>query len=117
MFPNFYATFIWNAAPLTKRQKFGLAWKSTTDPVNFALTGVTAAIEQANDDYSGYGQGAEGYGKRYGAAYADGFFSTMIGGAILPSLLHQDPRYFYKGTGSALSRAEYAVAMVVVCRV
>ncbi|WP_161570958.1 carboxypeptidase-like regulatory domain-containing protein [Granulicella sibirica] len=116
VFPNFYATYIWNAAPLTRKQKFGLAWKSATDPVTFALTGVTAGVEQANNDYSGYGQGAQGYAKRFGASYADGFTSTMIGGAILPSLFRQDPRYFYKGTGSVVSRAEYAVAMVVVCR-
>ena len=116
VFPNYYATYIWNAAPLTSKQKFGLAWKSATDPVTFALTGVTAGVEQANNDYSGYGQGAQGYAKRFGASYADGFLSTMIGGALLPSLFHQDPRYFYKGTGSVMSRAEYAVAMVVVCR-
>jgi Carboxypeptidase regulatory-like domain len=116
VFPNFYATYIWNAAPLTKKQKFGLAWRSSTDPVSFALTGVVAGVEQAQNDFSGYGQGAQGYGKRYGASYADGFISTMIGGAILPSLLHQDPRYFYKGTGSVRSRAGYAIAMVVVCK-
>ncbi len=59
---------------------------------------------------------AEGYAKRFGAAYADGFIGTMIGGAILPSVLHQDPRYFYKGTGSIRSRTLYAISTVVICK-
>jgi Carboxypeptidase regulatory-like domain len=114
--PNFYVTYVPNAAPLTPRQKFQLAWKSTIDPVSFGVTGVTAGVEQATDKFSGYGQGAQGYGKRYGAAYADLVTGTFIGGAILPALLKQDPRYFYKGTGTARSRALYAIANAVICK-
>jgi hypothetical protein len=114
--PNFYVTYIPDAAPLTPRQKFGLAWKSMVDPVTFGLTGAIAGLQQAQNDFSGYGQGAEGYGRRYGAAYGDMVTSTLIGSAILPSLLKQDPRYFYKGTGSKRSRLLYAIANSVICK-
>jgi hypothetical protein len=114
--PNFYVTYIPNAAPLTPKQKFRLAWKSMVDPVTFGVTGAIAGIQQAQNDFSGYGQGADGYAKRYGAAYADGAISTFIGGAILPSLFKQDPRYFYKGTGSKRSRVLYALANSVICK-
>ncbi|MGA7219413.1 MAG: carboxypeptidase-like regulatory domain-containing protein [Candidatus Sulfotelmatobacter sp.] len=116
VFPNFYVSYVPNAVPLTKKQKFELAWKSTIDPVSFAVTGAVAGIEQAEDLYDGFGTGAEGYAKRYGAAYADLVSGTFIGGAILPSLLKQDPRYFYKGTGTTKSRFLYALANSVICK-
>ena len=75
-----------------------------------------AAAEQWQNTFPGYGQGAQGYAKRYGAAYADEAISRMIGSAILPSLLHQDPRYFYRGSGSKKSRALYAISAAVICR-
>src|SRR4029077_10209307 len=105
-----------DAAPLSSKQKFELAWKSTVDPITFGVTGAIAGIEQAENRFSGYGQGAEGYGKRFGASYADLVTSTYIGGAILPSLLKQDPRYFYKGTGGKRSRILYALANSVICK-
>jgi len=114
--PNFYVSYIADAAPLTSKQKFKLAWKSTIDPVTFALTGVQAGVQQARNDYSAYGQGVEGYAKRFGAAYADGASGTFIGGAILPSLFKQDPRYFYKGTGSTGSRILYAISRSVIAK-
>ena len=114
--PNFYVTYVPNALPLNTRQKFELAWKSTLDPVTFGITGAVAGIQQANNQFSMYGQGAQGYAKRYGASYADVVTSTFIGGAILPSLLKQDPRYFYKGTGSKRSRILYAIANSVICK-
>jgi hypothetical protein len=114
--PNFYVSYDPHAVALTKKQKFELAWKSTIDPVSFGITGVIAGFEQYDNAYGGYGQGAQGYAKRYGAAYADFVSGTFIGGAILPSLLKQDPRYFYKGTGSRKSRLFYALAMAVVCK-
>jgi hypothetical protein len=114
--PNFYVSYVPNAVPLTSKQKFGLAWKMTVDPVSFVLVGGVAGVEQAQNDFSGYGQGAEGYAKRYGAAYADFVAGTFIGGAILPSLLKQDPRYFYKGSGSRRSRILYAIANSVICK-
>ncbi len=114
--PNFYVSYAPHAMPLTPKQKFQLAWKSTVDPVSFGVTGVVAGVEQATGTLNGYGQGAQGYGKRYGAAYADLVTGTFIGGAIFPSLLKQDPRYFYKGTGSVRSRVLYAISMSVICK-
>jgi hypothetical protein len=114
--PNFYVTYVPNAPPLTAKQKYSLAWKSSVDPVTFLAVGVVAGVEQATNGFSGYGQGAQGYGKRYGAGYADSFIGTMIGGAILPAWWKQDPRYFYKGTGSVRSRALYAIEFAVRCK-
>ena len=114
--PNFYVVYDANPAPLSKKQKFQLAWRSTLDPVNIVGTGLFAGIEQANNSHSGYGQGASGYAKRYGAAFGDGATATFIGGAILPIVFRQDPRYHFQGTGSVMSRAEHAIASVVICR-
>lgn len=114
--PNFYVTYEPNPAPLPTRQKFRLAWKSVTDPVNIVGAGAIAGIYQAADEFPGYGQGAQGYGKRFGAAYSDIFVGTMMGGAIFPTLLHQDPRYFYRGTGTTRSRLLYAIGNAVICK-
>lgn len=114
--PNFYSSYIWDAAPLSSGQKYQLALHSVADPFAFIGTGIFAAAEQWNNSFSGYGSGAQGYAKRYGAAYADEALSRMIGSAILPSLLHQDPRYFYRGSGSKKQRAWYAISSAVVCR-
>jgi len=114
--PNFYVSYSPNPAPLTSRQKFDLAWKSSIDPVTFVVTGVFAGVEQAENTFSGYGHGTEGYAKRYGAGYANSFINTMLGDAILPSWWKQDPRYFYKGTGTTRSRALYAIANSVICK-
>ena len=114
--PNFYVTYVPNAPPLTGKQKYNLAWKSSVDPVAFVAVGVIAGVEQATNSYDGYGQGAQGYAKRYGAGFADSFIGTMIGGAILPAWWKQDPRYFYKGTGTTRSRALYAIAASVRCK-
>ena len=116
VFPNFYASYVWNAEPLTARQKYSLAWHFSVDPVAFGMAGVVAGAEQVEGEFSGYGPGTLGYAKRFGASYADGFSSTMFGQAIFPALLHQDPRYFVKGTGSIPSRALYAIATAVICR-
>jgi hypothetical protein len=116
LIPNFYVSYVPNAAPLTPKQKFQLAWKSTIDPVSFGVTAAITGIQQGNDDFAGYGQGVQGYFKRYGANYADLAISTFIGGAILPSILKQDPRYFYKGTGGWKNRALYAMANAVICK-
>ena len=116
LFPNFYVSYGGDALPLNPKQKFRLAWKTTRDP--FTLVGVAAlaGVEQATNTFDGYGQGAEGYFKRLGASYADAVTGTFIGSAILPSLLKQDPRYFYKGTGSTRSRLLYALASPVICK-
>ena len=114
--PNFYVSYLPDAVPLTRKQKFELAWKTVIDPVTFLMVGGEAGIEQWQNHFAGYGQGAQGYGKRFGAGYADTFSGTFVGGAILPSLLKQDPRYFYKGTGSKRSRFMYAIANAFICK-
>ena len=77
---------------------------------------MLSGIQQGLDTYPDYGQGAEGYAKRYGADFGDLFIGRMIGAAVLPSILHQDPRYFYQGTGSIRSRAWHALSAAFVCR-
>jgi hypothetical protein len=114
--PNFYATYVPNAAPLNAKQKFELAWKSVIDPTSFVITAVIAGGQQANNTFAGYGQGAAGYARRFGAAYGDFFIGTYISNAILPSILRQDPRYFYKGTGTTKSRILYAISRSVMAK-
>jgi Carboxypeptidase regulatory-like domain len=114
--PNFYVSYVPDAAPLSVRQKFHLAWKTSVDPFTFAVVGGIAGVQQAQNHFVAYGQGAQGYGKRYGANYGDVVAGTFVGSAILPSLLKQDPRYFYKGTGSKTSRFFYAIANSVICK-
>ena len=114
--PNFYVTYRGDAAPLTKKLKFQLAWKSSTDPVTILGGAFLAGVQQAGDQYSEFGQGAEGYGKRFGTVYANIVASTFLSGAIFPSLLKQDPRYFYKGTGTTSSRIWRAVSNSVLCK-
>ena len=113
--PNFYVVYDHNAAPLTTKLKFELAWKEEANPVNILGEGFVAGLDQggATPDYR---QGAVGYFERFGAAYADGFTDIMFGGAILPSLLHQDPRYFYKGEGTTRSRLLYALGNSFICK-
>ena len=113
--PNFYVSYEKNPAPLTPKMKFQLALKVSTDPVTAAGVFAMAGIRQAADSPK-YGQGWDAYGKRFGATAADGFSDIMIGGAILPSLLHQDPRYFYQGTGTTGSRIRHAMFSPFVTR-
>lgn len=112
--PNFYASYIPNAAPLTPKQKFQLAGRLMIDPFTLVVVAGTAGLEQAQNHYFQYGQGAQGYAKRFGANYADTAIGTFIGNALLPSVMKQDPRYFYKGTGSTGSRIAYAISMSVI---
>ncbi len=114
--PNFYTTYVADAAPMSTKQKFGLAWKAAIDPTSFLIAGLIAGGEQANNSFPGYGQGAAGYGNRLGAAYGDFFIGTYVSNAILPSILKQDPRYFYKGTGTIKSRILYALEMSVITK-
>jgi hypothetical protein len=114
VFPQFFVSYDPNAAPLTATQKFHLGWRSITDPVVFLSTGIVAGMQQERNNYPEFGQGVEGYGKRYGAVYADRVSETMIGHVVMQSIFHQDPRYFYKGTGSVRSRALYAIGAAFV---
>jgi hypothetical protein len=116
LMPNFYVSYVSNAAPLTSKQKFQLAAKTAVDPFTLLIVAGTAGVQQAENHFWEYGQGAQGYAKRFGANYTDTLTGTFIGSAILPSILKQDPRYFYKGTGSKPSRFMYAVANAVICK-
>jgi len=113
--PNFYVVYEPNPVPLTSKLKFRLALKVTIDPATLVGNGIVAGAQQAGDTPN-FGQGALGFAKRYGANTADGFTDILIGGAILPSLLHQDPRYFYQGKGSTKSRIRHALANPFVCK-
>jgi Carboxypeptidase regulatory-like domain len=114
--PNFYVSYEPNPVPLSSKQKFELAWRTSVDPVTLLITGGIAGAQQAQNQFSGYGQGAQGYAKRFGANYADLVTGTFIGSAILPSLLKQDPRYFYKGTGGTRARLLYAIVNAFICK-
>jgi len=116
LIPNFYVSYVPNAAPLTVRQKFSLAWRSAIDPMTFLATASLAGVQQGTNSFKGYGQGAQGYGKRFGANYTDSLTGSIIGSALLPALMKQDPRYFYKGTGTVRSRLLYVLANSVLCK-
>jgi hypothetical protein len=105
-----------DAIPLSSGQKYQLFFKSATDPWPFGLAAVVAGIGQANDSYPAWGQGMRGYATRFGGAYADYFIGNFFGNAVLPSLFHEDPRYFQKGTGSAINRALWAAGSTGWCK-
>jgi hypothetical protein len=113
--PNFYVTYDKHPVPLTTKLKYRLAFKADTDPVTFFGVFFMATMYQAGDIPS-YGQGWDAYFQRVGAGYADTTTDIFIGGAILPSLLHQDPRYFYQGTGTKKSRLIHAMSSPYVCK-
>jgi hypothetical protein len=112
--PNMFVTYEPDPEPLTAKMKFHLAYKGLTHPTFFAIEAVWAGAQQAGD-ITDYRQGAEGYGQRFGANLAGGATEIFFGDAVLPSLLHQDPRYFYKGSGTKSSRAWHAIAAPFVC--
>ena len=114
VFPNFRVTYLPNAAPLNSRQKLQLTWKTVADPTRFLSVAVVAGIQQARGDYSGFGTGPEGYAKRYVALYGTVLTGSVITNVVMPTVFKQDPRYFYKGTGSTSSRVGYAISRAVV---
>ncbi len=114
--PNIYVSYRPDAAPLTTKLKYQLAWKSSTDVVTIGGAAFLAGLQQAGNEYSGFGQGAQGYAKRFGAVYGDVVASTFLSGAVFPSLLKQDPRYFFRGTGSKKKRLLYAISNSVMCK-
>jgi hypothetical protein len=114
--PNFNTSYISDAEPLSWRQKFGLAFRSSVDPFVFFAAAADAGVSQAQDSFPAYGQGASGFAKYFGASYVDDFDGTMIGNALLPALLRQDPRYFRKGTGTFKRRLVYSMVTTVWCK-
>lgn len=102
--------------PLTSGQKFKVVFRSSFDPVQYAWYGFLSAISQAENSEPGYGQGWQGYAKRYGSAFADGTIENFMTGAVFPSLLHQDPRFFQLGKGTFTHRTEYAVSRIFITR-
>lgn len=116
VFPNFYVSYDPNPAPLTSKQKFSLAARDTFDWTTFAGVTVEAGLSQATNAHKGYGQGAAGYGKRWGSALADQVSSDLLSHYVFSSLFHQDPRYFYQGTGTKKSRLYHALSSGFVGR-
>jgi hypothetical protein len=114
--PNFYVNYDGaNAVPLTTKLKFKLAMRVARDPISILGVAFMSGIDQASNRPD-YVQGAKGYGQRFGANAAGAFSDILLGGAVLPSLLHQDPRYFYQGTGTTASRLKHAVSAPFICR-
>jgi hypothetical protein len=111
--PNFNVSYNKDAPPLSPKQKLHIAFRTAVDPVSFGIAGFDAGLSQAENDFPGYHQGLKGYAKRFGASYADNFDGTLIGNAIFPILLKQDPRYFRRGTGSFKSRLFYSLSTTV----
>jgi hypothetical protein len=111
--PNFNVSYNEDAAPLSRKQKLHIAFRTSIDPVSFGIAGFDAALSQAENDFPGYHQGWKGYAKRFGASYADNFDGTLLGNAIFPILLKQDPRYFRRGKGSFSSRLFYSLSTTV----
>lgn len=116
--PMFNTSYLNDAVSLTAGQKMRLAFRSAIDPVTFGVSAVVAGFGElgGGNNNNGFGWGADGYAKRWGAAYLDSFSGTMIGNGILPSLLHQDPRYFRLGKGTTTHRMLYAMSTTVICK-
>jgi len=114
--PNYYVVYFKDPVPLNAGQKMRLAFRLSIDPVTFGLAAVQAAVETNSKDFEAYGTGAEGFAKRYAAAYADGFIGTMVASGLLHAVLRQDPRYYYKGTGTVRSRVLYALSWSFRCK-
>ena len=102
--------------PLTAKQKFKVVARGSFDKIEFPWYGILSGISQAENSEPGYGQGWEGYAKRYGSAFADGTIENFMTSAVFPSILHQDPRFFQSSQGSFAHRAEYAVSRIFVTR-
>jgi hypothetical protein len=114
--PMFGMTSVKNAPPLSSKQKFQLMARTMIDPFPFISAGFTAGLGQATDSFAGYGQGAEGFAKRYGAALADNTDANLFSNFIYPVLFKQDPRYFRMGEGSIKRRTWWAIEGEFVAR-
>jgi hypothetical protein len=113
---TFNTTANHEAVPLSTGQKFQLFFRSAIDPWPFLLAAVLAGTNQAQNSFPEYGQGVQGYAKRFGASYGDYFIGNFMGNAVLASALKEDPRYYQKGTGSYTRRALWAASGTVWCK-
>jgi hypothetical protein len=114
--PNFFVTYDHDPVPLNAKQKYELAFRTLIDPETIGVDLLSSGVQQGTGGLKGYGTGPQGYAKRFAASYGTGAIDTMLGSALLPSLFKQDPRYFYKGTGTIRQRALYAMSMSVICK-
>lgn len=114
--PNFYVSYVPDAVPLSFKQKMKLALRTSEDPVTIGSVGAAAEIEQQRNWYRSYGQGAQGYAKRFGVTYGNVAIGTFLGSAVMPTLFKQDPRYFYRGRGRWSSRLWYALSRAVITK-
>lgn len=114
--PNFYSSYDWNAPPMGAKQKLKLSFREIIDPVSLLTTAGAAGVQQYRNTFPDYGSGVEGYGKRYVTNFADNVTGVLLSRGVYPSIFHQDPRYFYKGTGSIHSRMLYAISAAVIAR-
>jgi hypothetical protein len=105
-----------NVPPMTAKDKFKVMARGAFDPSAFVLTGVVAALDQASDTNPSYGQGFQGYAKRYGTAYGDNFVENFLANATFPALLHEDPRYYQLGHGGFWRRSAHAIGRVIITR-
>jgi len=113
--PNMFVTYEPHPEPLTAGMKFHLTYKGLTHPTFFAFQGLWAGVQQSGH-MTDYRLGASGYGERFGADLANGVTEGLFANAILPSVFHQDPRYFYRGSGSKGSRAWHALSAPFICQ-
>lgn len=102
--------------PLTAKQKFGVVARGSFDYIEYPWYGFLSAINQADDAEPAYGQGWGAYGKRYVTSFADGTIENFMTSAILPSLLHQDPRFYQSEAGGFVHKAGYAVSRIFLTR-
>lgn len=115
--PTFNTTYLGaDTVSMTAKQKFGLAFRSAVDPMAFGVAAIIAGAGELDGENSGFPWGPKGYFERAGAAYLDSFDGAMIGNAILPSILHQDPRYFRMGHGTKTRRLFYALGTTFLCK-
>jgi hypothetical protein len=114
--PNFLVTYDHNAVSLHAKQKYELAFRTLVDPETISVDLVSSGLQQRTAGPKGYGTGPDGYAKRFASSYGTGSIDTILGSAVLPSIFKQDPRYFYRGTGSLKRRAFYAMSMSVICK-
>jgi len=114
--PEYNVSYHSDAVPLTTAEKFKLEFHAAIDPYTFTIAAIIAGFGEADDSDTGFGWGPLGFTKRAAAAYADNVIGNTLGNAVLPSILHQDPRYFRLGHGSIHHRFFYAVATAFICK-